>query len=113
MGSRCSLPPIPTQDVLLQSGDTPGAICSAKPFFFLSAIYMDGDCRSELAPTYKLHVKENKRLPSAQPVPPAFGEVNSRGRRNAPHPPSAPPGMSAGDKQAAQHPVSATEWELE
>lgn len=68
---------------------------------------MARDCCSELAPTHKVHVKENKGLPSAQPAPRAFGEVNSHGGRNAPHPPSPPPGMSAGDKQAAQHPVSA------
>lgn len=49
--------PSPTQDVLLQSEETPRATHPAKPFFFLSAIYMDRDCCSELAPTYKLHVK--------------------------------------------------------
>lgn len=50
--------PIPTQDVLLQTGDAPGAICFAKPFFFLSALDTDGDCLSELAPALKLYVKK-------------------------------------------------------
>lgn len=54
---QAAAPPSPTQDVLLQSEETPGAIRSAKPFFFLSAIYMDGDCCSERAPTHQLHVK--------------------------------------------------------
>lgn len=62
------LPGRPGQDVLLSSRHTRGAMGSAKPFFSLSSTEMDGDCQSELAPTHKLHFKENKWLP---PLPPA------------------------------------------
>lgn len=67
-GSGCSLPPSP-QDVPLRSKDTPGAICCAKPFFLLSVFYMDGGCRSELAPTHKWMLKKINSFPLPSLLP--------------------------------------------